>query len=115
VYLLKRVRGTEDKIMVYFRTYIKTTINLSTNPKDYYGSLYELLNDKGIKISKFKEYLEAGMPTEEVQKELNISADTPVLKRVRKSYCKEFDFAEYTECFYIGDQYRYYIDFNSTI
>ncbi|WHY77220.1 GntR family transcriptional regulator [Neobacillus sp. WH10] len=115
VYLLKRVRGTEDKIMVYFRTYIKTTINLSANPKDYYGSLYELLNDKGIKISKFKEYLEAGMPTEEVQKELNISADTPVLKRVRKSYCKEFDFAEYTECFYIGDQYRYYIDFNSTI
>lgn len=113
VYELRRLRGTENNMMVYFKTYIKTKLELSTRSEDYYGSLYKMLDEKGIKISKFKEYLEAVKPTEEVQRELHIKEDTPVLKRVRKSFCKDNDFLEYTECYYIGDQYRYYIDLNT--
>ncbi|UNJ81109.1 GntR family transcriptional regulator [Metabacillus dongyingensis] len=114
VYEIRRVRGTENNVMVYFKTFIKTTVILPTDPKDYYGSLSKMLNEKGIHISKIKEYLEAVKPTEEVIRELNIAEDTPVLKRVKKTFCKDIDFAEYTECYYIGDQYRYYIDLNST-
>lgn len=115
VYELRRVRGTDDNIMVYFKTYLKTVVTLSTDPKDYYGSLYKMLKEKGIQISKVKEYLEAVKPTEEIIKELNITDDTPVLKRVKRAFCKDPDFAEYTECYYIGSQYRYYIDINSTL
>jgi len=113
VYELKRVRGNEDAAIVYFKTYITCKTKLSLNSDDYYGSLYEMLKNHGIKITKIKEYIEAVKPTQEVVDVLHISFDTPVLKRVRKAFCKDKkDFMEYTECYYIGDKYRYYIDLN---
>ncbi|HAA9899174.1 TPA_asm: GntR family transcriptional regulator, partial [Listeria monocytogenes] len=45
------------------------------------------------------------------QEALAIDKQEPILKRVRMTKQKESDFREYSECFYIGKHYRYYIDF----
>jgi GntR family transcriptional regulator len=64
----------------------------------------------GIVLTNVKEYLEAIKPNKEIQNKLNIGQDTPVLKRVKNAKNKKGNFIEYTECYYVGDSYRYYID-----
>jgi len=109
VFLLKRLRGAENQAVVFFKTYMQNNLGLSLDSKDYYGSLYEMLSAKGVTITKIKEYLEAGLPDQEVQEVLGIGEGVPVLKRIRTTYSDE-DFVEYTEGNYIGDRYRYYVD-----
>ncbi|MGX7702576.1 GntR family transcriptional regulator, partial [Enterococcus faecium] len=41
---------------------------------------------------------------------MNITEHEPILKRVRITKQLETDFREYSECYYIGNKYRYYID-----
>ncbi|MDN4075981.1 GntR family transcriptional regulator [Fictibacillus terranigra] len=107
---LKRLRGMPNKVPVFFKTYWAHQSNFSLDSKDYYGSFYEMLKINGIILTNVKEYLEAVKPNEEVAQRLNISEDTPILKRVRSAKTQTGDFEEYTECFYIGESYRYYID-----
>ncbi|WP_027955922.1 GntR family transcriptional regulator [Halobacillus kuroshimensis] len=111
---LLRVRGSENMHPVFFKTYWKFEDHFSTNSEDYYGSFYELLNEKGIVLENIQEYLEAVLPSEEVAAKLNISLETPVLKRVRLARNADNTFTEYTECFYVGEDYRYYVELNKT-
>lgn len=110
---LKRVRGVDGKVFVFFKTYILYDPRLSLSSEDYYGSFYKMLKEIGITIAKVKEYLEAVKPDHEVQEQLNVDEHTPILKRVRHASDQNGAFREYTECFYIGEQYRYYIDFST--
>ncbi|MDX6152626.1 GntR family transcriptional regulator [Marinococcus sp. PL1-022] len=107
---LIRVRGSENRHPAYFKTYWQYKEEFSLNPEDYYGSFYELLNEKWIVLENIQEYLEAIIPDEEVTGALNISQETPVLKRVRQARNENYTFIEYTECFYVGEDYRYYIE-----
>ncbi|MGJ7913515.1 GntR family transcriptional regulator [Neobacillus sp. LXY-1] len=108
---LKRVRGLVNKnTPVFFKTYLTYKPNFPLQSNEYYGSLYEKLKENGIILANVKEYLEAVRPDKEVQKWLNTAEDTPILKRVRNAKNQKGDFVEYTECYYIGDSYRYYID-----
>ena len=107
---MKRVRGTTDNIFSYFITCVPYRAGFSLNSEDYYGSFYNYLKQFEILLKPDKEYIEAISPPPEVQKALNISYKTPVLKRVRFTSCIKENFYEYTECFYIGAQYRYYIE-----
>ncbi|MFD3446485.1 GntR family transcriptional regulator [Microbacteriaceae bacterium 4G12] len=107
---LKRLRGLASKVPVFFKTYFAYKSNFSLQSNEYYGSLYELLKENGIIIANVKEYLEAVRPDKEVQKWLDTSEDTPILKRVKNAKNQKGDFVEYTECYYIGESYRYYID-----
>lgn len=107
---LTRVRGIKKKHPVYFKTYFEYSTDFSLDPKDYYGSFYKMLKEKGITLTNIKEYLEAIRPDKTIQKQLNISEDAPVLKRVRNANNEAMDFFEYTECYYAGENYRYYID-----
>ncbi|GGH88999.1 DNA-binding GntR family transcriptional regulator [Pullulanibacillus pueri] len=108
---LNRVRGINNKGFVYFKTFIPHDKYFSLNAKDYYGSFYELLKTKGIIVNQIKEYIEATKPTQEVMENLNVNEDEPILKRVRIGKQKNTQFREYTECHYIGSQYRYHINF----
>ncbi|TYR79342.1 UTRA domain-containing protein [Priestia megaterium] len=83
---------------------------MSLNSNEYYDSLYELLKKRDIILAEVKEYLEAIKPDKEAQEWLEVSEDTPILKRVRNASNHQINFAEYTEWYYIGSSYRYYID-----
>ncbi len=111
IIILKRIRGDSNKAFAYFVTHIKFDKKFSLDSNDYYGSFYAYLNSLGIKVKQDKEIIEAILPDLEVQNALNISANEPILKRTRFTSCKEKDFYEYTECYYIGSSYKYYLDF----
>lgn len=112
VMVLKRVRGTSDgKAFAYFVNYFTYRDEYPIEDDAYYGSLYALLGEYNVIINQEKEFIEAITPTKEIQEELHITKYEPVLKRVRMTKQIESDFREYSECFYIGSQYRYFIDF----
>lgn len=109
---LIRVRGTGNDILAYFKTYVPYRPSFSLKASDYYGSFYEYLGQQRIFMTQEQEYVEAIMPTKELQQQLKISQATAVLKRVRFTTSAKEDFHEYTECYYIGNKYRYYFDFS---
>ncbi|KRG15802.1 GntR family transcriptional regulator [Lederbergia galactosidilytica] len=111
VLVLKRVRGDEDSIFAFFVTYIAYDRDYSLDAKDYYSSFYAYLRTKNISVNQEREYVEAVSPNREVQRKLKIKESEPVLKRVRFTSQADENFYEYTECFYIGKRYRYYLDF----
>lgn len=60
-------------------------------------------------MNHVNEYIEADLPSKEVPEMLKISKSEPVLKRVRTTSQIEGSFREYSENYYIGSQYRYYV------
>jgi DNA-binding GntR family transcriptional regulator len=112
ILVLNRVRGDDNNILAFFKTHIIFKEDYSLKSKDYYGSFYEYLATKGIRVNQENEYIEAISATRELKKLLKIGEAEPVLKRVRFTSQKEMNFFEYTECFYIGNKYRYYLNFD---
>ena len=109
---LRRIRGTVGHPFAYFITHIPYIEKFSLDNEDYYGSFYDYLRSFGIVVSESKEYVEATIATEELQKILKVSEYTPILKRVRMTFQSERNFHEFSECYYIGNQYRYYVEMN---
>lgn len=112
VLALTRLRGTEDGLVGLFKTFVPYRPFLSLSANDYLGSFYNQLKRHGLLMTNQQEYVEAMMPTKELQKILKITKDEPILKRVRFTAANE-SFREYTECYYIGKKYRYYLDFST--
>jgi GntR family transcriptional regulator len=110
VYELVRVRCVNNEPLVVFVTYLRRELDLSLNPEDYKGSLYELLNNKKIVVSKVKEYIEATVADSFLSIDLDIQVGAPVLKRIRFSLNQDSDALEYTESFYRADKYRYMVE-----
>lgn len=108
---LRRTRGVDDgKAFAYFVTHIPYTEKFSLDSKDYYGSLYDYLKTFDIVMSESKEYVEALSATPELQAVLDVPENTPILKRVRMVSRADGQYKEISDCYYIGDQYRYYIE-----
>lgn len=112
ILILRRMRGDSEKAFAYFVTHIKLEDEFSLNPDDYYGSFYAYLNKLGISVDQEREVVEAITPNYEVRQALNIDENSPVLKRTRFTSCKKENFYEYTECYYVGTLYKYYLDFS---
>lgn len=108
---LKRTRGADGTPFAYTVTYIPFDPRYSTNPSDYYGSFYDYLRTFGIVITKQKEYIESILPSPEIQEVLSVERHEPILKRVRIISNNDGSYQEYSENFYIGSKYRYYVDF----
>lgn len=106
---LKRIRGTEKHIFGYFVTYFTYFEKYSLDSKDYYDSFYQYLSQFGITVNHVNEYIEAILPSQEVQERLQVDRFQPILKRVRMTQHVEGSFREYSENYYIGNQYRYYV------
>lgn len=111
IILLKRLRKFANQRLAYFLTYFKYEDIFSLNSYDYYGSFYTYLHSLGIAVNNNHEIIEAIQPTQEIAYVLRISQNTPVLKRVRFASATSNPFKEYTECYYVGNEYKYYVDF----
>ncbi len=107
---LRRVFGIYDSAFAFFDTFFVCNENYSLNSEDYYGSFYKYLSTFGIIVNSINEYVEAILPDEGLMKILKITKYTPILKRVRSTKEMGKTFREYSECFYIGSEYRYYIN-----
>lgn len=108
---LKRVRAiASGEIIAFSINSFPFSQIFSTDPQDYYGSLYDYLASHGILLTSAKEYLEAILPPADVAEKLHISTADPVLKFVRISHTSDYGFSEYNLCYYIGSKYRYYVN-----
>lgn len=110
--VLKRLRGDKKKSIGYFITYFKYEDFFSLNTRDYYGSFYAYLKQHDIIVTNKKEIIESIHPTQEIAYFLKVSQNTPILKRTRFTSDLTNSFKEYTECFYIGKEYKYFVDFH---
>lgn len=109
---LKRVRAIEGGVIIgYSINSFPFTRDFSTNPDDYYASFYSYLETFGIFFTSAKEYLEAMLPTPEVAEKLRITGSDPVLKSVKISHSTDRLFTEYNICYFVGSEYRYYVQF----
>jgi len=115
VLVLKRVRGIDNELLVFSVSYLRFYPFFSLDSADYYGSLYEMLKKNGVRLTKIKEYLEAVKPSAEVRERLNISDDVPVLKRVRHALNQHGNMVEFTESYYAGERYRYYVELTHSV
>lgn len=111
IIMIERVRGAQGKAFAYFKTYLKFNPLLSLEASTYQHSFYDYLATLGIRIKHVREIVEAIEPSKKVAQILMIPQKKPVLKRARIVNNPLVDYYEYSECFYIGSQYKYAIDF----
>lgn len=111
ILVLNRLRGSKDHTFAYFETYFKYDDKFSLKKTDYTGSLYNYLASLGIVIIENQEIVEAILPSRRISQLLKVNKNTPILKRSRFTSDIKNDFYEYTECYYIGTDYRYFLDF----
>jgi GntR family transcriptional regulator len=71
------------------------------------GSLYRLLEDRGIEMVKAEEYLESTLVTEEEGELLTVPAGSPALLIERLTYTEGDEPIEYVKSLYRGDRYRF--------
>ena len=107
LYNLKRLRGSNNKPVVYSDTWLNLDIDLPTSREFLFGSLYKYLVSKDILFSRFEEELEAIIPTKETKELLNLSKDSVILKRTRKGYDIDNNLIEYTINYYDSSLYKY--------
>lgn len=110
LYNLKRLRGAEDKPIVYSDTWLNLPIDLPTDREFLFGSLYQYLIDNNIIFSRFEEELEAIIPDDELRKVLKITKKDAVLKRIRKGYDLNNKLIEYTINYYDAKLYHYTVE-----
>lgn len=110
-YCLTRVRCVDNCPLVYTITYLKNIVELPMDNQYYMESLYKYMNEvHNIRIEKGTDTLEAALPSEEVQKFLEIDAQMPIFKRIRQTYLPGDEVFEYSICYYPGNRYKYTVD-----
>ena len=110
LYNLKRLRGVNDKAVVYSDTWLNLDVELPTTREFLFGSLYSYLISKNVLFSRFEEELEAVIPSKEMKELLNLDKDTAVLKRIRKGYDVNDKLIEYTINYYDASLYKYTVE-----
>ena len=110
LYNLKRLRGVNDKAVVYSDTWLNLNEDLPTTREFLFGSLYNYLISKNVFFSKFEEEIKAIIPSKEMKELLNLDKDSAVLKRVRKGYDVNNKLIEYTVNYYDSSLYKYTVE-----
>lgn len=110
LYNLLRLRGVNEKPIVFSNTWLNIDIDLPTSKDFLFGSLYDFLISNNVFFSRFEEELEAIMPTREYQDLLKLDKDGVILKRIRKGFDSENKLIEYTINYYDAKLYRYSVE-----
>lgn len=110
VYCLERVRTGGGTPIVFFQSYFAISRNLPLDDQIYYGSLYNILEEKGCKPERIIEKFDCIMPDEETCSHLDIQANQPILRRIRTSFDEKDQVVEYTIGLYRADQYSYHVE-----
>ncbi len=110
--LLKLKRGiyVDDQLVSIQETYLNPEMPL-TDKMNFSGSLYQLLESHGYKITRVKENITAAMITAQEKKEFDITKNEVVMTRIRRGFSKNFS-AEFTYSRYLAKGYELIIELN---
>jgi GntR family transcriptional regulator len=106
VLYLKRLRLVGGHPVALHDTYVNRT-DLQQDELEAVGSLYTLLEQKGIELFEADETLEAIMADDEMAHLLNISRGAPILKATRLTWDRQHIPVELVTASYRADFYRY--------
>ncbi len=111
---VSRVRTGNDKPIVYFKTYFAKSLDMPLDPSSYGESLYEYLNERGIKqpVRAVENFKAINAPKDIAQK-LEIKENDALLVRTRFGYNKANEMIEFTLAYYRGDAYSFSVELNS--
>ena len=110
--LLKLKRGiyVDDQLVSIQETYLNPEMPL-TDKMNFSGSLYQLLESHGYKITRVKENITAAMITAQEKKEFDITKNEVVMTRIRRGFSEDFS-AEFTYSRYLAKGYELIIELN---
>jgi len=103
---LKRLRLVEGRAVALHDAYITRT-DITRADLERRGSLYALLESKGISLLEADETLEAIAADAEVAQQLSIEEGAPLLKATRISWDRTHTPIEHVVALYLADFYRY--------
>lgn len=103
-----RLRTADDQPMCLETSYLARAMVPWLLEEDLRaGSLYKLLESRGIELTKAEEHLEATLVTEEESELLTTPANSPALLIERVTYTDGDRPVEYVKSVYRGDRYRF--------
>lgn len=110
-YYIERVRKLFDTKVGLQRTYIVKSkgVQLSEEQFDEHASLYQLIENCGVKIDHAEENIEVKYADDGVAKLLDLEKQFALFYRERIAYDKEDAIIEYSEMYYRSDEYKYRI------
>ena len=109
IHFFTRIRTADGIKIALSHTYINCDIIPALNISTLEGSLYKYIQDELGISPKVKAYsVNATLPTPEQKKLLEIN-DTALLKVVHPSFLESGEILEYTETYYVGSRYTYYL------
>ena len=103
---IKRLRLVENRPVALHDAYVNR-LDLQRDALENIGSLYVLLEQKGIELMEAEETLEAILADEEVAGLLEISRGAPLLKVTRLTWDRDRNPIELVIALYRADFYRY--------
>lgn len=103
---IKRLRLVEKHPVALHDAYV-SQLDLERDALENTGSLYDVLEQKGIELAEAEETLEATVADEEVARLLNIKQGVPLLKVTRLTWDRDHNPVELVIALYRADFYRY--------
>lgn len=110
LYRLERVRNGDGEPIVVFESYFSPECKFELDDSLYQGSVYQILQEKGISPVRVMECFDCMMPEPWIKEHLDIRKTMPVLRRIRKAYAEHGSMLEYTVSYYRSDRYAYYVE-----
>lgn len=110
LYRLERVRNGDGNPIVVFVSYFAPECGFELDDSLYLGSIYQILQEKGISLVHVLECFDCLMPEAWIKEYLDIRKTMPVLRRIRKAYTENGNMLEYTMSYYRSDRYAYYVE-----
>ena len=114
LYRLERVRNGDGSPIVLFVSYFTLECGFVLDDSLYGGSIYEILQEKGLTPEHVEECFDCMMPEPWVREHLDIRKTMPVLRRIRRAYMADGRMLEYTTSYYRSDRYAYYVTLKKT-
>ena len=109
LYRLDRVRNGDGSPIVLFVSHSTLECDLVLDDSLYFGSIYEMLQEKGFTPEYVEECFDCIMPEAWVREHLGMPKGMPALRRIRRSYTENGKMLEYTVSYYRSDRYAYYV------
>jgi GntR family transcriptional regulator len=103
---LKRLRLADDRPVALHDAYLRP-LDLTREELDEFGSLYLLLEHKGIRLTSGEETLEAVAASGEIARLLHVSRGAPLLKATRLTRDHTYTPVEIVIALFRADFYRY--------
>ncbi len=107
---LERVRTGDGEPIVVFVSYFPKECDLALDDSLYFGSIYKMLEQKGLEPVLVNEQFDCMLPDTWLKKQLEIYGTLPIFRRIRKSYTQQGMILEYTISYYRSDRYAYHIE-----